>query len=119
MNRNLDEDGVRGLCAAVLLEAVNDWRKTANLPEFYVPGKDYSDAFFVNRSELRVFFGSAWFEILCETLQLNPHKVVTKLNVTHQVPYWREKRNARRRERRKAQRAATASERTKTLLHER
>lgn len=83
MNRNLDEDGVRGLCAAVLLEAVNDWRKTANLSEFYVPGKDYYDAFFVNRSELREFFGSAWFEILCETIQLNPHKIVTKLNVTH------------------------------------
>ncbi len=110
MNQNLDEldgntsDGVRGLCAAIVLGAVEDWRKLYSQQEFYVPGEYYLEAFLVNRSELREFFKSAWFEILCDALELNAQYVLRKLNVTNEIPYWREKWNARRRELRRERR---------------
>ncbi len=102
--QDYDDAGVRALSAAILLGAVEDWRKTASKLQLYVPSEFHGEPFCVTRSELREFFASEWFETLCEIVEMPKYKMLRKLNVTSNMPAWKEKWYARRRESRRKRR---------------
>lgn len=70
----MDYSPGRGLAAAILLQAVTDYRKLQS--GGLKADKD------VNEKELKKFFSSAWFETLCLECNIDDKMVIKNLNKT-------------------------------------
>jgi hypothetical protein len=61
----LNEHGTRMLAAAIVAQAVDDWRKADKMQESNPRYRYANDT----KDEIESFFGSGWFDLLCE---INP-----------------------------------------------
>ena len=64
----IDPKGIRGLAAAIMLRAVNDWKQGYDCDQY-------------NRTELKSFFGSDWCLALLSYAEISPEQIVERLNV--------------------------------------
>ena len=64
----IDPKGIRGLAAAIMLRAVNDWKRGDDCEHY-------------NRLELKKFFKSEWCLALLSYAEVAPEKIVERLNV--------------------------------------
>ena len=81
------------LAAAMLLAAVQDWNKFRGESIDYFEVGGY-DAMTVTKTEVREFFLSDWFLVLCDGVGMDPAKMLRILKISG-VPYWKMKRAER------------------------